>query len=179
MMDLDTMKSDWDKAGKCDKTRDELSAMIKENPYLKRAKIRFITEGLVLVVFTLFYYDGFDGDEKPVWLNVLLTGAAILYILNRYAGWYILRNPESQIPLKKSLAGFENRLKWIAFSTLVTSCLFGVALLLFFAWVIDFTTVKYLLLASMLLVLGIFTWWSWQVWLKRIKAVKALLEGFK
>lgn len=178
-MELDNLKSNWKKVGVGKKSQNELSVMtnVKNHPNIKKIRIKFIIETILIIAFLAVYYDGFDGATKPLWANLLLIVTTISYIIVRFIGWLVLKNPIKGENLKTSLINFQNKLKRMAISVLVTSFLFGSSIILFFASSIDFTKGKYLMLAGMVLSLMLLVYLSSQNWFKRIEDInKALLD---
>ncbi len=180
-MEFDDLKSNWKKAGAGIKDQDELLMMtkIKNHPHIKRIKIKFLIEAILLITFLVLYYDGFDGATKPLWANILLIASTFTYIIVRFMGWLALRNPVKGDNLKKSLLRFSHQLKQIAFSVLVSSLLFGSAIIAFFTSSIDFTKEKYFLLAGMIITLLCLVYLSLRNWLQRIEKIKVTLKEFK
>lgn len=179
-MELDNLKSNWKKAGVGKKDQNELLMMtkIKNHPDIKRIRTKFIIETILIIVFLAVYYDGFDGANKPLWANLLLIGATISYIIIRFAGWLVLRNPIKGENLKSSLITFKNKLQRMAISVLLTSFLFGSAIILFFASSIDFTKGKYFMLAGMALSLILLVYLSSRNWFKRVEGINTTLLDF-
>ncbi len=180
-MDFDNLKSNWKKAGQGKKDQKELLTMtkIKNHPNINRIKIKFIIETILIIVFLAVYYDAFDGATKPLWANLLLIGATTSYIIARFVGWLVLRNPIKGDNLKKSLITFQSKLQRMAFAILLTSFLFGLAIILFFATSIDFTKGKYFVLAGMVLSLILLVYLSSRNWFKRVKGINTTLIEFK
>ena len=178
-MELDNLKSDWKKTGLGKKNQNELLMMtkIKNHPAIKRIRIKFIIETILILAFLVVYYDGFDGATKPLWANVLLIGATIAYLIARIAGGLLLRKPIREGNLRKSLASFQKQLKRMAAIILCTSFLFGSAIISFFTSSINFTQGKYFILAGMLLSLVLLVYLSSRNWLKRVQGInKTLIE---
>jgi hypothetical protein len=179
-MELDNIKSNWKKMGDGKKDQNELSVMtsVKNHPNIKKIKIKLIIETILIIVFLAVYYDVFDGATKPLWVNILLIVASIPYIIVRIVGWFVLRNPVKGDNLKKSLINFQDKLKQMAISVLVTSFLFGSSIIWFFASSIDFTTAKYLMLGGMVLSLIVFVYLSSRNWFKRVEGINSTLSDF-
>ncbi len=180
-MTLDNLKSNWKHTGSRTKNQDQLEQMtkIKNHPNIKRMRIKFIFEAILLTLFLAIYFDGFDGATKPLWANVLLIATTITYILTRVVGWLLLRNPIKGHTLKTSLIRFQRQLRQMALSTRLTAFLFGAAIILFFSTAIDFTTEKYLLLAGMIGTLILLVYLSSRNWNQRIKGIQTTLGEFE
>lgn len=179
-MELDKLKSNWKQAGQGKKNQTQLLMMtkIKNHPNLSRMRIKLIIETNLIIVFLVFYCDSFDGAAKPFWTNFLLIGTATAYVIVRYIGWLILRNPIKESNLKKSLISFQHTLKRITLLVLLTSFLFGSAVILFFTSSIDFTKGKYFVLVGMILSLILLVYLSSRNWFKRIESIKKTLIEF-
>ena len=179
-MELDNIKSNWKNTGKGKRNQTELLNMtkIKNHPHIKKIRIKFIVEGVLLLMFLAVFYGGFDGATKPIWANALLIGATTAYISVRFLGWLVLRNPIKEGNLKNSLISFQNRLKQMAISILLTSFLFGSAIIAFFTSSIEFTQEKYVVLAGMIITLLFLVYLSSRNWMKRIKGINETLIEF-
>jgi drug/metabolite transporter (DMT)-like permease len=180
-MDLDKIKSNWKETGVGKKNQNELLVMtkIKNHPNIKNIKIKFFIEFVLLIVFVVVYYDGFDGETKPLWANILLVSSAAVYILNRFIGWLILRSPVKESNLKDSLKSFQYYLKRMALFTLLTSLLFGSSIILFFSTTIDFTKDKKIALAAMIVSLILLVFLSGRNWIKRVKEINYTLSELR
>ncbi|AKP49574.1 hypothetical protein [Cyclobacterium amurskyense] len=180
-MELDKLKSTWDQSSTGKKSQNELLIMtkVKNHPTIKKMKLKFLIEAILLVVFIALYYDGFDGETKPLWANVLLIGATSLYIFVRFVGWLVLRNPINGDNLKQSLLNFQSKLKQITIGIVLTSFLFGCAVISFFSSSIDFTKEKYTAFAFMLFSLILLVYLSSRNWNKRISKIKTNLKEFE
>jgi len=179
-MEFDNLKLNWKKTGVGKKHRNELLMMtkIKNHPNIKRIRIKFIIETILIIVFSAVYYDGFDGANKPLWANALLISSAIAYIIVRFMGWLVLRNPIKGDNLKKSLISFQRKLKRMAFFILLTALLFGSVIISFFTSSINFTEGKYFVLAGIILSFILLVYLSIRNWLKRIDGIKTTIIEF-
>jgi len=179
-MEFDNIKSNWKKTGQGKKNKTELLMMtkIKNHPNIKRMRLKLIIETILIIVFLAVYYNGFDGATKPFWANLLLVGATTLYIIVRFMGWLVLRNPIKGGNLKKSLISFQQTLMRMAISILLTSFLFGTAIISFFSSSIDFTQGKYFVLVGMIISLILLVYLSSRNWFKRIEGIKKTLIEF-
>ena len=180
-MELDDIKSDWKNTGKGKRNQNELLKMtkIKNHPNIKKIRIKFIIEAVLLTIFLAVFYEGFDGATKPIWANTLLIISTTAYIIVRFLGWLVLRNPIKDGNLKKSLISFQNKLKQMAISILLTSFLFGSAIISFFTSSIDFTQEKYFVLAGMIITLLFLVYLSSRNWIKRIKGINETIIEFE
>ena len=179
-MELENLKASWKNAGSDKKDQNELWMMtrIKNHPQVKKLRIKFLIESILLTIFIFVYYDGFDGNTKPLWANIVLVFSAVMYVVLRFVGWVVLRNPINGNDLKKSLSNFRRKLKGIAFGVISTSLLFGATIIIFFVSVINFTTQKYILLAIMVITLIISLYISSKIWVKRVGYITKTINEF-
>ena len=179
-MDIENIKSTWKNSESVEKNQTELLMMtkIKNHPKVKKVKTKFLVEAILLSVFLAVYYTGFDGETKPLWANTFLIFSTVGYIVVRFVGWLVLQNPIKDSNLKESLRRFQNKLKKVALSILLTAFLFGAAFIAFFTSSIDFIREKYFLLAGMILALLVLIYLSIYNWIKRIKAIETTLKEF-
>jgi hypothetical protein len=179
-MDLNELKSTWQNAGRERKSQLELQAMTKINnhPKVRRTKIKFIIEVILLVAFLAVYHDILDGASKPLWLNIMLVSSIILYIANDIIGYVTLLNLVKGHNVAKSLQNLKVKLWRILVVSLITSIGFAVALLLFLTFNIQFTTSKYALLAGMVLTMIIMISVSYKTWIGRVRHIHKSAEDF-
>jgi hypothetical protein len=180
-MEIDEFKSAWKEAGVKAKDRQELQKMADVNTHasFRRMRTKFIVEGVLLTIFLVLYYDGFDGYAKPLWANIILVISLLTYIGVRFAGCYLLSNPVGRSgSLKESLVRFRAKLKRMAIAVVITSLLFGAALILFFATGIEFTGRKWMAVAAMALTLCFLVILSGRRWQARIEDIDSVLLEF-
>lgn len=179
-MTLNELESNWNQLEPEKKSREELDMMtkIKNHPKIKRARLQFLIELIAITAFLILYYDGFDGNSKPLWVNIVLVLSALSYIFSRCTAWVIIRNPISGDNIKKSLYNFSKKLKQMIVLVVLTSLLFGLTVISFFASSIELNGSKYMVLIGMILLLLLMTYWSSRHWHMRIKNINKTLNEF-
>ena len=177
-MELENLKSNWKNLGSGKKNQSELLTMthINNHPRIKQIRLKFIIEVILITGFLTVYYNGFDGDTKPLWANLFLISATVLYILNRFIGFIVLNNPVSETNLNASLQAFKNNLQKIAFLTVITSFLFGIAIIVYFSTSITFTSGKRIVVAGMLVTLTVLVYISYRNWINRVQSIEDTLQ---
>lgn len=179
-MELNELKSGWQNVGGNYRTEADLERMTKLNshPTLKRIRIKLIIETVLLSFFLIVYYDWFDGDKKPLYANLLLFAAALLYILNDVMGYISLAKPVVKENLRSSVQHLLSKVKRLSMLSLVISFLYSVCLLGFFLSVITFTKEKSFILLGMILVLVQVTHISYKVWRNWILKLELQVKDF-
>jgi cation transport ATPase len=173
-MDINDLKTDWNRIETNKKSRKELMMMIKiqNHPKLNRIRIRLIIEIVMLVAFLAAYNDIFDGPEKPLWVNVILIFSAVLFILTDAIGYWVLQNPIQESNLRESLTKLHTKIKRLSIFSLIASFLFGLSVVLFFTSTIVFTPLKYLQSAGLLIALMFMLYISYKSWAQRMNQIK-------
>jgi hypothetical protein len=179
-MELNDLKSGWQNAGGAFKSEADLQKMTRiiRHPSLKKIRTRLIVETIGLVFFLFVYYDWFDGDKRPFYVNLLLAGSLLLYISNDVIGYVSIARPIRGINLKLSIQNYLMRVKRLSFFSLIISLLYSVSLIVFFTSVINFTKEKRLILAGIIIVLFQMFFLSLKIWTKRINKLKQQVSDF-
>lgn len=165
-MELNELKSGWQNAGGNYRTEADLERMTKLNkhPALKRIRTKLIIQTSMVSLFLIVYYDWFDGDQKPLYANLLLFTGALLYILNDVIGYISLAKSVMKETLQSSVQHLLGRVKRLSRLSLIVSFLYSVCLFAFFLSVVTFTKEKSFILLGMILVLVQLTHISYKVW---------------
>ena len=179
-MNIEKLKSTWEKSKGPKKNQDELREMTKLNnhPSLRRMRIRLIVESFGVAMFLGFYHDMLDGGHKPLWLNGILILSIVLLIVVDMIGYLTLLNPVQGNDIAKSLTNLELKLKRIMVLSLATSFAFAVSLILFFTNGIHFTGSKYALLTGIIITLCALTYISFKTWSARLCQVQQSASEF-
>jgi hypothetical protein len=180
-MELDQLKSDWNALNVPAKTPEELKTMLLENkhPVLKDIRKQVSIEIISWSAFLLCYYTMFDGQEKPVWANLMLINTICCSLIHNAAGYnfskYLIRDKD----IKASLRHYLSKIKNYALFAVLTRFLSFAGFLAFFTVNIQFNTYKYTLLAVLILLfLGQLAWLS-RLWHKRVSKIRDSVVAFE
>ena len=179
-MEQDALKSAWQNMSAGQKTNSELNSMMRErtHPVLKRIRKQLIIESAAFSVFLFVYYDFFDGDRKPLYVNMLLVTAILFILLHNIMGYMLTRSRVKGNTIKQSLEDHLYKMNLYAVVSVVSRVLVAACLLLFFTSVITFNAGKYWILAVVILVLAIQMALLSRIWMKRIKQMKRNTDSF-
>jgi hypothetical protein len=179
-MELNDLKSGWQNAGGDFKSQEDLQRMTKvtNHPSLKKIRTKLIAETIGLTFFLFIYYDWFDGDQKPLYANLLLAAALLLYICNDVIGYISISSPVMNQNLKLSLRQYLTRVKRLSVYSLIVTVVYSAAILIFFTSVIHVTKEKAFLLLGCAVVLCQMLFISYKSWSKWIKNLKQLINEF-
>ncbi|MCW3091161.1 MAG: hypothetical protein JWP81_2230 [Ferruginibacter sp.] len=178
-MEQDQLKSAWNNLGGENKKKEELKKMISENrhPVLKGIRLQMIIEMVAWIFFLVFYYDMFDGEQKPFYLNILLVTAVLLLLTHSFLGYLSAKKPVNGNDLKQSLVNYLAKIRRYALISVASRAFSFVCLLFFFTATISFTTQKYWLLGIILVILGLQVFFLSRIWGSRIKKIQLVVKG--
>lgn len=178
-MERDTLIAAWQAADATSKNNAELISMLQEgqHPVLKHIRKQLIIEIIAFSIFLFVYYDFFDGDQKPLYANLLIVGAMILVIIHNILGYIFTRRSFKGNNIKQSLEGHLVSLKKHAAISVTCRTLMAGCLLLFFTSVINFTASKYWALIAIVLIFLIQLIVLWSLWQKRIRKLGGTIES--
>jgi hypothetical protein len=173
-MELNDIKSVWKDAGKISKSEAALYQMTKitNHPALKKIRTKYIFEIIGLVVFLLIYYNWFDGEKKPLYANLLLISAILLFIFNDVIGYLFMLKPIEGSNLKTSIHNYFVRVRRLSIFSIIISFLYSISIVIYFTSVISFAKEKYLILIGIIVTLLVMTYFSskiWSIWIKNLK----------
>jgi hypothetical protein len=176
-MELDELRSTWNKIETPVKTAEELQLMLAENrhPVLKVIRKQIIIEIVGWSAFVLCYYTMFDGDRKPLFINAILVGTVLAAMVHNLMGYSFARYLVNGDTIKTSLKNYFSKVKVYAVLSVGFRLLFITGLLMFFSYNIHFNTRKYVLLAVGLGILGFQLVLLGRIWIKRLKNLKKTL----
>ena len=179
-MDIDDLKSDWHRAGNEPLSEKELAMMtrVRNHPSLRKLRVKFMTEIVALAALLVLYYDGFDGAEKPLLVNILLVVSIVLYIFNNALGYSQLQNPSVSGNMREALAKQARSLKRLAVLSLTSSVVYATALMVFFTYQMVFTQRKYIILSALILSSFLLFYYSWINWQRKIARFRELEADF-
>ena len=177
-MELHMLKSSWNNAQNPGKTIAELNEMtrIKNHPTLKRLRLKLVIEAIWLIAFLAFYYDAFDGQDKPMWLHLLLIPSLLFYLITSIWGYYTLQHFSTTTSIRQAFIQFMKRLKWLFRLSLISSIVFGSSLVLYFTWNIELTITKHSMLVGITVTAIVLYIVSFTHWKSRIRHIKKALE---
>ncbi len=179
-MELNDLKSGWQNAAGAFKNEADLQRMTKvaHLPSLNKIRTKLIVETIGLVLFLFIYYDGFDGDKKPFYANLVLVLGVLLYIFNDVIGYISITRPVMEANLRLSVHHYLMRIKRLSVFSLIISFLYSISIIIFFTSVINFTKEKGLILMGIAIVLVQLILLSYRVWTKWIKQLQQQLKDF-
>lgn len=173
-MELTDLKSTWNSVHTPVKTAEQIRLMLKENnhPVLKGIRKQLWIEIIGWSVFLLVYYTMFDGDQKPLLVNLLLVAALLFSLLHNLMGYGLAKYLETGDEVKKALAHYLMKVRRYAIVSVVSRLLFWAGFLLFFTYNIRFNSSKYVLLAVVLAILLAQLVFLGRLWLMRLRKLR-------
>ncbi|MCF0070071.1 hypothetical protein LZD49_06280 [Dyadobacter sp. CY261] len=179
-MNIDDLKSDWQHADQEIHSEKELAMMtrVRNHPVLRKLRVKFVAEIIALTAFLFLFYDAFDGNQKPLFVNILLIISILLYIINNALGYSQIQNPSVNSDIRASLARQTQRLKKMAILSLSSSVFYAGALVFFLTYRTVFTQHKYIILSILIFVFMLMFYYSGISWQRKIRHFKQMQEDF-
>jgi len=179
-MDINDLKADWQNAGGSSINEENLKIMTKINkhPTLKNIRIKLIIEAVALTTLLFLYYGAFDGAKKPWFVNLSLVFSILLYITNNVLGYFLTKNPIRADNISQSVQNQILVLRRLSVFSILSSVFYTSTLLMFFAVSIKFTSIKYILLASLIFIFAATFYFSYKKWKTKIDHFAHLLSGY-
>ena len=179
-MNIDELKSEWRQAGREPLSEKELAMMtrVRNHPSLRRLRIKFITEIAALAGLLFLFYDGFDGAQKPLIVNILLIVSIVIYITNNALGYFHLQNPSVSGNITQALAKQSRSLKKLAVLSMASSVVYAATLLFFLTYQVAFNQRKYIILSALIVVFFLLFYYSWISWQRKIAHFRQLEADF-
>ncbi|MET7258378.1 hypothetical protein [Dyadobacter fermentans] len=179
-MNIDDLKSEWQSAGQGSLSEKELAMMtrVRNHPSLRKLRIKFMTEIVALTAFLFLFYDGLDGAQKPLIVNILLIISVTIYIINNALSYYHIQNPLVSGNFREALAKQVHSLKRLAVLSLTSSVVYAATLLFFLTYQAAFTQRKYIILSALIITFSLLFYYSWISWQRKITHFRQLEADF-
>ena len=179
-MELDELKSAWNAIQTPVKTNNELSAMLIESkhPVLKDIRKQFAIEIVGWCAFLVCYYTMFDGDQKPLLINILLIISMLFALIHNVSGYSFAKYLVNGSTIVSSLERYLSKVRAYAVVSVLSRIILMTGFLTFFTYNIYFTTSKYILLAVVIIIFLIQLGWLSQLWAKRLKILTTTIKDF-
>jgi hypothetical protein len=180
-MEMDNLKSVWQEISPAQKEKEELHLLLKKNSYpiLASIKKQLIIELVGFTAFLFCYNTMFDGETKPLWINLTIVAAILLQLFYGYKGFSMQSRFKSNNNLTEDLEYFIIQLQSYRFQVLLSRIVFAIALIIFFTYNISFYQRKWWVLAFIVITFSIQLGFLYRLWSKRINKLEATLAEFK
>lgn len=157
----------------------QLKEMLLENkhPVLRQISRQLTIELCGSSAFLFCYYTMFDGDQKPLLINLLLVASIIASLVHNVSGYNLSKHLLKDGNLVASLRYYLLKMKKYAFVSVLSRALFTSGLLTFFCYNITFTPIKYYLLAGCIFLIPIQIVVLSFIWSKRVRVLKSSIDG--
>lgn len=180
-MENDDLKSLWKEIKTPEKDANQLSKMMKakNHPVLKSIKRQAIVEFLAFAIFLFCYYTMFDGNKKPLLINLILVFAITFNMLNHLKIYRLQQHFRAIENIKDDLKSFAARLKTYQLEVIISKVILLIGLMLFFTNEIEFTEKKWYAIAVIAVVFILQLALINNIWRKRITRIKLTIEDFE
>jgi hypothetical protein len=178
-MEIDELKSVWKNIETPAKTTEEIQLMLLENkhPILKKIRKQLTLEIIIWSVFLFCYYNIFDGDKKPMAINIILISGFLLSLVHNLMGYRSTKYLLNGSTIKESLENYLSGVKSYAIISILSRVLLMTGFILFFTYGIHFNAGKYLSLAVIILIFLIQLFLLYRLWAGRLKNFRISVES--
>jgi len=179
-MELNELISPWKNMDAPAKTSAEIQSMLLENkhPVLKGIKKQLTIEIMGWTAFLLCYYTMFDGDAKPIWVNIALVIAVLTSLLHNLAGYRATKYLASNLPLKASLLMYLGKVKVYASVSVASRVVLMAGFMIFFFYGLNLNASKYLSISAIFLTFAVQLVFLINIWAKRMQKLKVAVAAF-
>jgi len=173
-MEFNELKSTWNTVKTPEISSIEMRKMFSENrhPALKSIRKQLIIEIIGWCILLICYYTMFDGDKKPVWINILLVFSILLPVIHNLMGYRFAKYLVQGTNIQESLKNYLAKVKRYAAISIISKQLFLIGLLLFFTYGLTFNTSKYISLVIIGLIFTIQIVLTYRIWAKRLAGLE-------
>lgn len=178
-MEINELKSAWDAVKTPSVSTEEIKVMLSENrhPVLKGIRRQMTIEITGWIIFLSCYYTMFDGDMKPLWINLVLVLAILMPLIHNLLGYRFAKYPVHGTNMRESLKSYLVKIKIYAVVSVLLRQIYLAGVLWFFTYGLSFHTIKYILLVILVIFL-VQLLASCGIWAKRLKNLKDTISSF-
>ncbi len=173
------MKASWQQAGTAPGNKLRMEGFLHNKKHLTviwKVKLKLLVEAVFMVLLLLFFYDIFDGDQKPVYANVALVTGTMFYFCSNMLGYFAIRQVAEEQDICHSLKRLLQKLMRAKVFSLTAMLLFSLTLLLFFMSAVALTPQKLFLMAGFQTFVLVQVYLSGNMWNSRIRQIRQLLH---
>jgi len=170
-MEFKNLKSSWKHIEATKKSKTELEKMtqLKHHPVLNKIRLKLIIETIALSFLLFIYYDWFDGNQKPLYANLVLILGILTYITTNVISYVAIKNTHFNQNLKDTIHNYIAKIKRLSLFSICSSIIYTGSFLFFFSSVVEFNLEKKWILFFGVIVLIQAFFWSHRVWKSWIK----------
>lgn len=178
---MDPLKAAWDSTPTPSRNTAAIAAIIDKqaSPVMRKIRKQLLIELLGYTAFLIAYYDFFDGDKKPFYLNALLVVSVLFLLAYNVFGYTLAKNPVMGNSLLDSMQQQLQQLKRFALISVACRVLAMAGIFTFFLANIHWNNSKYAAVGviAILTLLAVFVHRS--IWVGRIKRLRYTIAALK
>lgn len=167
---MDPLKTAWDNTPTPSKTTADIQAMVvkQTSPVIKEIRKQLIIEALGYAAFLIVYYDFFDGDKKPFYLNALLVISLLFLLTYNVTGYMLAKHSAMGDNLLQRMQKQLQQLKRYAAVALISKALALAGIFAFFLGNTHWNSHKYIAMAVIVLSVMVQHFILRRIWAGRI-----------
>lgn len=178
---MDPLKAAWNSTPTPSRNAADIAAIVDKHasPVMREIRKQLIIELLGYTAFLVVYYDFFDGDKKPLYLNALLVIAVLFLLAYNVFGYTLAKKPVMGNSLLESMQQQVQQLK--RYALVSVSCrIFAMAgIFSFFLANIHWDNSKYTAVSVIVIVTLLALFVHRTIWAGRIKRLRNTIAALK
>jgi hypothetical protein len=180
-MELQEMKNLWNATPQEQVRLSVLEKMTREQsqPVLRKFKLQLFVELVVWLLIIFFYYDAFDGDKRPMAINLVFVIGFLQAAAYNLSGYFAAKNLIAGRDLATSLPNYLQRLKRYKWTAIGSRAVLMLALLLFFSYGLEMEAKRLIAIAGIIVVFGLQLYSIYLIWNKRIANLSRITLDFE
>ncbi|MBS0031335.1 hypothetical protein ACTJJ0_30275 [Chitinophaga sp. 22321] len=178
---MDPLKAAWDNIPTPSRSTADIQAMaVKQtSPVIKQIRKQLIIEAIGYTLFLVVYYDFFDGDKKPFYLNALLVISVIFMLVYNVAGYMMAKQPSTGSNLLQTMQQQLRQLKRYAAVAVTSRVLAFAGIFAFFLANIHWNNHKYLAVVLIAAAVFIQQFYLRKIWAGRLNRFSNIITELK
>lgn len=178
---MDPLKAAWDNTPTPSRNTAELAVIANRqaSPVMRGIRKQLIIELVGYTLFLVAYYDFFDGNKKPFYLNALLVVSVLFLLAHNVTGYTLAKNPAIGSSLLENMQQQLQQLKRYALVSVSSRGLAFAGIFAFFLANIHWDNSKYMAVAVIVIILLLQQFFLRKIWAGRIKRLSNTIAALK
>ncbi|RFS20695.1 hypothetical protein DVR12_19245 [Chitinophaga silvatica] len=180
-MEPNDFRNNWKNISTPNLSSKSIYDMLKTNthPVLRNAKLQVTIESIFLVLFLITYYTALDGQDKPLYINIIFAGTILLNVIQQLTIFNLPSYISAESNIRTSLKSYKRNLSRFYILTIVTRISFMFGFILFSTSNIIWGTNKLISLMLLVVIFFIQLILFQRTWYKRIINIRNDIQYFE
>nr|WP_288810961.1 hypothetical protein [uncultured Sphingobacterium sp.] len=179
-MEFNELKATWNTVKTPQVSPNDIKKMLSENnhPVLKRIRKQLTIEIIGWSMFLVCYYTMFDGEQKPIWINMLLVIAILSPIIHSLMGYRFSKYLVWGSNIQEMLKNYLSKVKTYGITSIILRQIYLIGLLIFFSYGLSFNSNRYIVMSVVALIGVIQLVITCRLWKNRVNDLRNSFKSF-